>query len=52
MVKVCIYNPRIRCFWISCSFLDDRGNVVLCWRHRNSRAFFTPKTRKVVISHE
>ena len=49
MVKVCRFNPRIRCFWFSCAFVDSRGNVRICVYHRNPFGYFRHKRLSPVL---
>ena len=48
MEKRCKFNPRIRCFWSSCSHLDSYERVGLCRYNRGSGRLFTPKTERIV----
>ena len=46
MTKRCRFNPRIRCWWFSCSRIESiSGKVVFC-RHFCGNSVFTPRTVK------
>ena len=40
MVKVCIYNPHIRCFWFRCDYVSFNGDVKICKWHPNPFGYF------------
>jgi hypothetical protein len=46
-MKVCKFDKGIRCFWVSCDFLDNFGNVRLCRHHLNPSG--RSKRKEVVV---
>ena len=49
MVKLCRFNPRIRCFHFSCDFVDSMGNVRICKHFLNPSGRFTRRKVSPVL---
>jgi len=49
MVKICRFNPRIRCWHFSCDFVDSMGFVRICKHHPNPSGYLMRRRRKVSV---
>ena len=49
MAKTCKFNPKIRCFWVTCDFIDFKGNVRICRHHPNPFGYCMPKRVSPVL---